>query len=488
MTTTIGSLFSGFGGLCEMTVAKLLDGDVIWHCEFEPPTRQNPRPTQAAARLLRYRYPDTPNLGDVTAVDWTLVSPVFAVTTGFPCTDVALPGKRAGLTDDTRSGLWRHSARAIGVLRPRLVFIENVRGLASAKADSPVEPCPMCVGDGPNEHVLRALGAVLGDLADLGYDAVWCGLPASAVGAPHERYRIFILACDTTSSGWKPRETSGWVQPEEPRSGRFATAHPDGIGSVRGGAARGWRNGSADHGDAPTDAEHGDLADRSRTSGREGWQRPSERGGTGPGREGAAAHTDGEGPQGPEPAGRRDVSARGATPNPDSGEVRPQPELVTWCGGPPIAGLGRLALADPNSSRESQPNRAEPDVQRRTGDSSRIHWGRYAPAIDRWAAILGRPAPVPTVLSDAYLARRRRRLAGKDRRPVGMRGSLAPVRVLNPELPEWMMGLPEGHLTQVPGVTRSEALKLAGNGVCPQQGYAAFTHLLSRLSTLEVAA
>jgi hypothetical protein len=71
--------------------------------------------------------------------------------------------------------------------------IENVRGLLSAPAHSDVEPCPICLGDGP-DGALRALGAVLGDLAELGYDARWCGVRAADAGAPHGRFRVFVVA------------------------------------------------------------------------------------------------------------------------------------------------------------------------------------------------------------------------------------------------------------------------------------------------------
>lgn len=212
---TIGSLFSGAGALCELAVAPLLGGRVLWHCEFEPPTEKNPRPRQAAARVLEYRFPVTPNLGDITAVDWSRVEPVRVLAGGFPCTDVSTAGQQAGLRPDTRSGLWSQMAYAISVLRPELVVIENVRGLASAAAHCEMEPCSWCLGDGPDQPALRALGAVLGDLADLGYDAVWCGLRASDVGACHGRFRFVILAApaDTVGSGrgvpWLPGSGPG---------------------------------------------------------------------------------------------------------------------------------------------------------------------------------------------------------------------------------------------------------------------------------------
>ncbi|MGW8926767.1 hypothetical protein ACWGN0_10545 [Streptomyces rubiginosohelvolus] len=78
-----------------------------------------------------------------------------------------------------------HVARAVAALRPCLVVIENVRGLLTSPAGSPgdVEPCPLCLGDTAGQPALRALGAVLGSLADLGYDAKWLVLRASDVGA-----------------------------------------------------------------------------------------------------------------------------------------------------------------------------------------------------------------------------------------------------------------------------------------------------------------
>lgn len=208
---TIGSLFSGAGALCELALAPLLGGRVAWHCEYEPPTEKNPRPTQAAARVLAHRFPNTPNLGDISKVDWSDVERTTVLAGGFPCTDVSLAGAQAGLKPGTRSGTWIYMAHAIAALRPELVVIENVRGLASSPAHSDMEPCPWCLGDGPNQHVLRALGAVLGDLADRRYDAVWCGLRASDVGACHARFRFVILAAprDAAPFRWDSASVTG---------------------------------------------------------------------------------------------------------------------------------------------------------------------------------------------------------------------------------------------------------------------------------------
>jgi len=180
----IGSLFSGYGGL-DIAVAKQFGAEVVWHCEWE----------DAPSKILEANFPGVPNYRDVTLVDWSAVEPVDILTGGFPCQDVSLAGRRAGMASGTRSGLWSEFAKAIDVLQPKWVVIENVRGLLSAKADSDLEQCAWCVGEaGDGEPALRALGAVLGDLADLGYDAEWCGLPATDAGAPHNRFRVFIVA------------------------------------------------------------------------------------------------------------------------------------------------------------------------------------------------------------------------------------------------------------------------------------------------------
>jgi site-specific DNA-cytosine methylase len=103
----------------------------------------------------------------------------------------------------TRSGLWASMCDAIDIIRPRFVVWENVRGALSAAATAgDVETCDFCVGDAGDVH-LRALGRVLGDLAELGYDAAWHGLRAADVGAPHGRWRVFVLAwpADTQDVG-----------------------------------------------------------------------------------------------------------------------------------------------------------------------------------------------------------------------------------------------------------------------------------------------
>lgn len=219
----VGSLFSGYGGL-DLAVEHALDAETIWFSENN----------EHVARIFAHHWPDVPNLGDITTIDWRTVEPVEVLCGGFPCQDVSTVGKRAGLAPGTRSGLWSHMAEAIDALQPQLVVIENVRGLLSSPAvraflegdddaqrnpdhGTPgdatlrdLEPDPWGLGD-LAARSLRAAGAVLGDLADLGMDAQWLGLPASLVGAPHPRLRVFIVAHsqgavqDTTRHGLDSR-------------------------------------------------------------------------------------------------------------------------------------------------------------------------------------------------------------------------------------------------------------------------------------------
>lgn len=175
-----------------MGVQSVLGGETAWFCEFD----------KAPSEILAHHWPDVPNLGDITKVDWSTVEPVDVLTGGSPCQDLSHAGKRAGMTEGTRSNLWVQMREAIAALRPRLIVWENVRGALSAEATSDLEPCPGCLGD-PRDRgpVLRALGRVLGDLAELGYDARWYGLRAADVGAAHGRFRVFLFATPANAGG-----------------------------------------------------------------------------------------------------------------------------------------------------------------------------------------------------------------------------------------------------------------------------------------------
>jgi len=187
----IGSLFSGYGGL-DLAVAKHYNAEVAWHCEWE----------DAPSKILEHNFPGVPNYKDVTKVDFTKLEPVDILTGGFPCQDLSLAGKRAGLKHGTRSGLWSEFYRAIQELQPTKVIIENVRGLLSADADNGMEYSQEDLAILNGRTPIRALGAVLGDLADLGnYEVKWAGVRAADAGAPHGRFRVFIIATNTNHTG-----------------------------------------------------------------------------------------------------------------------------------------------------------------------------------------------------------------------------------------------------------------------------------------------
>ena len=137
MTLRIGSMFSGYLGL-DMAVESVIDARTAWVADID----------KGACKVLAHRLPDVPNLGDVTSIDWATVEPVDIITGGSPCQDLSTAGRRAGMTEGTRSNLWVAMREAIAHVQPTFVLWENVRGALSAHAASDLEPCEGCVGDG----------------------------------------------------------------------------------------------------------------------------------------------------------------------------------------------------------------------------------------------------------------------------------------------------------------------------------------------------
>ena len=158
------ALFAGAGG--GILGGHLLGWRTVCAVEWEP----------YAASVLAQRQndgllPAFPIWDDVQTFDgrpWRGV--VDVVSGGFPCQDISVAGKGAGI-EGSRSGMWTHMARIIGEVRPRFAFVENSPALLA-----------------------RGLGVVLSDLAALGYDCKWTVLGASDVRAPHRRYRLWIVA------------------------------------------------------------------------------------------------------------------------------------------------------------------------------------------------------------------------------------------------------------------------------------------------------
>lgn len=186
-----GELCAGYGGL-SLAIEWVMGAETAWLAEIDP----------AARRVLATHWPDIPLYGDITAIDWTTVPRVDVLAGGTPCQDLSIAGRRAGMAEGTRSGLWAAMRNAIAALRPIYVIWENVSGARSAAAVSALESGSGRVGAGDlaGQPVLRALGRVLGDLAALGYDSEWRSVRASDVGACHRRERVFVLAWSTADA------------------------------------------------------------------------------------------------------------------------------------------------------------------------------------------------------------------------------------------------------------------------------------------------
>jgi DNA (cytosine-5)-methyltransferase 1 len=157
------SLFAGIGGF-DLGLERAGGFKTVAFCEIDPFCR----------RVLAKHWPEVPCYHDVRELTAARIAAdgigVDVICGGFPCQDISEAGKGAGLAGE-RSGLWSEIARLAGELRPQFLVVENVAALLA-----------------------RGLGTVLGDLAALGYDAEWHCIPAAAVGAPHRRDRIWIIA------------------------------------------------------------------------------------------------------------------------------------------------------------------------------------------------------------------------------------------------------------------------------------------------------
>jgi len=158
---TFGSLFAGIGGF-DLGFERA-GMRCVWQVEIDEYCR----------RVLAKHWSNVKRWDDVKTFppEGEDFERPDVICGGFPCQDISNAGNQAGIAEGTRSGLWSEYARIVGVVRPRYVVVENVAALLH-----------------------RGLGRVLGDLAACGYDAEWDCIPAAAVGAPHRRDRLFIVA------------------------------------------------------------------------------------------------------------------------------------------------------------------------------------------------------------------------------------------------------------------------------------------------------
>ena len=164
-------LFSGIGGF-SLGLERTGGFETVAFCEIETFQR----------RVLAKHWPGVPIYHDVRELTKGVLDgdgiAVDVITGGFPCQDLSVAGKQRGMGEGTRSGLWSEIVRLIGELRPQYVIVENVAALLA----------------GPSERRGGWFGRVLGDLAECGYDAEWENIPASALGAPHRRERVWVCA------------------------------------------------------------------------------------------------------------------------------------------------------------------------------------------------------------------------------------------------------------------------------------------------------
>lgn len=370
MTWRLGSLFTGTTALDTAAAAVLGDVEPVWHSDIKP----------AARVFLAHRFPNVPNLGDMTAVAWSTVPPIDVLTAGWPCSPHSPAGKRLGEKDPR--ALWPNVARAVAELRPTIFLGENVARITS---------------NGELRRVVRTF-------ADLGYVGAWRCVRASDVGAPHRRDRCFVAAVD-------PAAFAGHAERQR------LDHHGQLNAAVTAQPARGGRDVAAPLTLLPTPSASSYGTNQGGAAGR-----------TGPVRESL------------------DTMARNGR---FGGQLLPTPTQSMTTGAGTSGRDGGLNLQTAAVALHEQPAR----------------WGVYAAAVQRWGRVFGRPAPPPTQPSLR---------TGKPQ--------------LAPPLVEWMMGLPQGWVCDVPDLAdrpsghRNAALSLLGDGVVPQQAAYAYRFLLGHLS------
>jgi DNA (cytosine-5)-methyltransferase 1 len=415
-----GSLCTGYGGLelgAELALGPL---EHVFHGEFDP----------APSKVLAHRWPEVPNLGDITAVTaaeaWADCGPIDLLLAGYPCQPFSSAGLRKGF-DDPRNR-WPDVHAAIRALRPRLVVLENVRG-----------------------HLNRGFDTVVASLAAIGYVGRWRCVRASDAGAAHRRERLFIIA-------WPEETAAPWLRgADAPVLGDDLTLLPtpraiDGetgrqtLVDGRTVGDRGPRLGdivallpTPRTSDANGSGQHGDGGMGLRTA---VTLLPTPRARDGKGRD-------------PNPRGGVDLNEaiHRLLPTPMTADGERQSATFTR-GNPTLLGALLPTPKAPDGEKGG------PNQHGSSGDLAlpaavqEQHWGAYASAVARWEAVIGRPAPDPTI-------------AGRLGR-----------RQLSPLFVEWLMGLPAGHVTDVL-TRRTEALKVLGNGVVPQAAALALRRLLA---------
>jgi DNA (cytosine-5)-methyltransferase 1 len=241
---TVGSLFAGIGGFDEGL--RRAGFETRWQVEIDERCRE----------VLARHFPAAKRYGDIREVDPRDLEPVDLVCGGFPCTDLSLAGKRAGLAGE-QSGLFYEFVRILAGLRPRWVLIENVPGLLSGcgctacraigrilrvhawfRERKGLVKCPVCIAGERmlKSHSGRNMSIVLHRLAELGYGYAYRVLDAQYDGLAQRRKRVFIVADSATPLGCSAKvlfesESCTWSPPPRRRP------QPGAAGGNRGGVA-----------------------------------------------------------------------------------------------------------------------------------------------------------------------------------------------------------------------------------------------------------
>ena len=202
MTLTVGSLFSGIGGL-DLGLERA-GMNVIWQSEIDP----------YASRVLAKHWPEVPNHGNIKNIRWGDIVRPDVICGGYPCQPFSQAGKRRGESDPRH--LWPWVRNAISELRPKYAILENVRG-----------------------HLSMGGLTVIGELASIGYDAEWRVVSAASVGANHRRDRIVIVAYPNGSDTPNGRQRTH-LQSEDRSWGNDRSRSGSDIGQVCMGSARGY--------------------------------------------------------------------------------------------------------------------------------------------------------------------------------------------------------------------------------------------------------
>lgn len=442
--TRVAELCAGYGGLFLGLQQAGIPVELAWYAEVDPD----------ASAVMAVHHSGVPNVGDITTAQFSAQEPVDILAAGFPCQAVSGAGRQRGAADDR--WLWPDVARAVRILRPELFFDENVARLLSI--------------DGG-----LLFGVILADLDRLGYTTRWVTVGACRVGLAHHRHRVFIAATRdelVAQDRWPVARRAGttWETAADTLFGVGLAPEWPAAGVVSDGLA--WETPVDVCGDTsdvvllptPTVAERTNqsptpgAAVRPPLSGvvqmlpTPGARLGDEQRGA-PSQELAASRLD---------SGRRNLDDA-------IGTLLPTPRATDGTkGGPNQRGSsGDLMLPSavqllptPTAVHWARNATAERTAPRPTtntdswtlADVAHVdRWGRYAAAVARWEAIIGRPAPDPTE-------------PGRN----GLR--------LAPRFVEWLMALPSGHVTDRVG--RNAALRILGNGVVPMQATYALSLLL----------